>query len=398
MPAAIPDLFRSVEDCAHVALAVSGGSDSMALACLARQHLRGRVTALTVDHGLRPESADEAQRVAGWMAGLGLDHHVLRWLGPKPASGIQAKARQARYDLMVDWCRGNGTMVLLTGHTLDDQAETVLMRMARTTSFDSLAGIPRHGHWRGFPLLRPLMGERREQLRGLLGRLGQAFIDDPSNDDPRFERVRIRRAMPILAEAGITAERLAALGQQARDASDALWGAAHSWVKQHAVSHQTGFCRLPAQAFLDQTEGLKPRILGWVISRFGGGRMAEPRELDHLTGWIDATNPGRRTLGGAIIVRRKAEILIGREPGRIDPTALPVPEDGQVVWDGRFSISAIPGSRIMAQAGTVPRRKDIPAFVQASLPMILEPDGGRKLPFIARDCDGMARFLPLNLL
>ena len=126
-------LFVALRSERHIALAVSGGSDSMALLRLAEQWSKKnsvKISALTVDHGLRAEAAAEARQVADWCATLSLNHHTLRWEGVKPKTGLQAKARVARYDLMGDWCVSNGVSYLLTGHTMDDQAETVLMRQA----------------------------------------------------------------------------------------------------------------------------------------------------------------------------------------------------------------------------------------------------------------------------
>ena len=194
-------LFQRIPGGERLALAVSGGSDSMALLRLVAAWRNERyVTVLTVDHGLRPDSAKEALQVSAWCMGLGLPHVTLAWQGPKPATGLQVKARAVRYDLMTDWCRAHGVAWLLTAHTMDDQAETVLMRLVRTTSFDSLSGIPEMGEWKGIGLFRPLLGERREGLRAFLNHLGQPWIDDPSNADERFERVRIRKALPMLAE------------------------------------------------------------------------------------------------------------------------------------------------------------------------------------------------------
>ena len=162
MPAAAPEAadFSCLTGAGHVALAVSGGSDSMALLRLtqtwaASHHPGLRLSVLTVDHRLRAASAAEARQVGQWAAALGLSHHILEWAGePKPKTGIQAAARAARYGLMAAWCRANGAELLLTGHTLDDQAETVAMRMARTASPDSLAGIRPLGDWQGLPLVR----------------------------------------------------------------------------------------------------------------------------------------------------------------------------------------------------------------------------------------------------
>lgn len=348
-----------------------------------------KLSALTVDHGLRLESASEAKQVAEWCGALGVEHHILRWTGEKPGTGIQAKARAARYDLMAAWCREQGVGVLLTAHTLDDQAETVLMRLARTSSLDSLSGIPRHGQWKGLRLYRPLLGERRERLRSYLQEIGQGWIDDPSNDDPRFERVRIRKVLPGLAEIGVTPERLAALAEEASEVTQALWGAADDWTRTHVTAFPEGYCQFGVSPYDDQTEGLKTRILALLIQRFGGGKWPEPAELSLLSAWLSLQALGRRTLGGAIIVRRKRSILLGREPGRIDAVPVTVPASGTLVWDRRFEITAAAGSKVAASGRAIPqaRREDLPAFVQASLPVL---DGVRGF------AEDWARFRYLN--
>ncbi|HLF22103.1 MAG TPA: tRNA lysidine(34) synthetase TilS [Aestuariivirga sp.] len=383
-----------------MALAVSGGSDSMAMLRLAetwsgRRGAKPRLTVLTVDHGLRSNSAGEAGQVAEWSQALGLDHEVLVWTGAKPATGIQAKARNARYDLMGGWCRQNGVAWLLTAHTLEDQAETVLMRLARTTSIDSLAGIPRLGQWQGTRLFRPLLSTSRQALRDLLGQLGQSWIDDPSNEDERFERVRIRKAMPLLRELGITAEGLAEFARRAADAVRGLWGAAEDWVAMHVTVHEAGYCTIPLAPFTDQTEELKMRILALIVSRHGSGKMPEPHELELLAAWTDSGG-SRRTLGGAIVVRRKASLLVGREPGRIDATPVTVPAGGEIVWDGRFAITAPAGAAVIPSRDLpdIPRCRDIPAFVQQGLPAVTQ--GGRVLavPQLGLGAGVSARFLP----
>ncbi|MBC8037760.1 MAG: tRNA lysidine(34) synthetase TilS, partial [Rhizobiales bacterium] len=308
MPAARPDptrLFQPIATRKHVALAVSGGSDSTALLRLAAQW-QGlpRFTVMTVNHGLRAESVQEARQVAEWAAEAGLPHVILHWNSPKPQTGIQAKARTARYDLMSEWCRYNDVPVLLTGHTLDDQAETVLMRLARTTSLDSLAGIHRFSRWNDTELFRPLLGEKRQDLRAYLSSVGQGWIEDPSNDDERFERVRIRKAMAGLGDIGITAEALGELAWRATEAVEGLWRATDDWVKLHVQEFETGHCTIPLEPFAGQTAALQTRILGRLISRFGAGKMPEPGELELLSAWI-ATGGSRRTLGGAILARRK---------------------------------------------------------------------------------------------
>lgn len=401
MPAAAPDfggdparLFAPVAEHVHLALAVSGGSDSIALMHLAAAWPRHPpLSVLTVDHGLRAEAAAEAQAVAQAAAELGLAHVTLRWQGEKPASGLQAAARQARYDLMCDWCRGNGATALLTAHTLDDQAETVLMRLSRTTSIDSLGGIPPHGAWQGVAIFRPLLGQRRQALRDWLAARGVTWTDDPSNDDPRFERVRIRRKLPQLTAAGITAERLAGLADVWRALSGEVWALAERWIATHVEVHREAYASLPLAPFSALPELAQSRVLGLLIARFGGGTRPEPAELDHLRRSLAAAGD-RRTLGGAAIVRRKAALLVGREAGRMVRQDLVMPERGEADWDGRFRLAAPPGSVVRA-AGKVPelaRAPHVPAFVWASLPAVRVPSGAWSLA-LSPEAGVSARFV-----
>jgi len=183
-----------------IAIALSGGGDSTALLCLLHDLLseRGeedRLFAITVDHGLRPESAAEARRAGDFCAALGIPHAIRRWEGDKPAAGLQAAAREARYRLLAEAAGEAGCEVVMTGHTLDDQAETVAMRQARGDG-RGLSGIaPATLYEKRTWFVRPLLGQRRAGLRAYLTTRRQDWIDDPSNIDPRFERVRTREAI-----------------------------------------------------------------------------------------------------------------------------------------------------------------------------------------------------------
>ncbi|MCC6920721.1 MAG: tRNA lysidine(34) synthetase TilS [Alphaproteobacteria bacterium] len=147
----------------------------------------------TVDHGLRPESAGEAAEVGAWARALGLPHEILRWEGEKPKAGIQEAARAARYRLMTEAAGRAGARSLLTGHTLDDQIETVVMRAARGSGRMGLAGMPSQSEiGEGIRLVRPLLATRKAALVAWLEGLGQAFVVDPSNADRRFDRARLR--------------------------------------------------------------------------------------------------------------------------------------------------------------------------------------------------------------
>ncbi len=385
VPAAHPDIeadFTPLLAERHVALAVSGGSDSTALMCLAARWARTHhphltTTVLTVDHRLRPEAAGEAAEVASWAAKLGLAHQVLHWDDePKPVAGIQAAARAARYGLMAKWCRAHGATALLTAHTLDDQAETVLMRLSRTISPESLAGIRPAGNWDGLPVLRPLLGFRRQVLRAWLAARGQSWIEDPSNDDPRFERVRARHTLGRLGEPMTL--RLAALADRSVQLADLLERLARRWIATSVTEHEAGICHLPAKPFTLLPMALQERILALVIARYGGGQpLPEPEELRRACHWAAASQgPVRCTLGGALLGRRKTSFWVTRESARIAKAPQVVPPTGKVMWDNRFLVEAAPGARVTPAAQRkLPAIPGVPVYAQKAFPWVEQPAG-----------------------
>ena len=166
----------------EIAVAVSGGPDSLALAILLDRWARrrgGRAIALTVDHGLREESAAEARRVGRWMRGRGIAHHILVWRGRKPKHGVQAAARDARYALLESWCRRHAILHLALAHHRDDQIETFLMRLGRGSGLDGLAAMPAIAERGGVRLLRPLLDIDKARLVASLAAMGQGWIEDP---------------------------------------------------------------------------------------------------------------------------------------------------------------------------------------------------------------------------
>jgi len=394
VPAAPPEIaadFSPLLAERHVALAVSGGSDSTALMHLASQWARTNhpglvLSVLTVDHRLRADSAAEAEQVAGWASALGLPHHVLHWgEDPKPSTGLQAKARAARYGLMAQWCRASGAAALLTAHTLDDQAETVLMRLVRTTSPDSLAGIRPRGAWEGLPLLRPLLGTRRQALRDYLSGRGLSWIDDPSNADTRFERVRVRQALAVTGSGSVMPERLAALAARSARAAELLERMSSHWMAIWLQEDEAGICYLPAEHFRDLPPALAERILGKVIAHYGGGQgQAEAGELRRIVDWASSgEGPVRCTLAGALLGRRKTGIWVTREPGRVQTNPEIVPESGKLLWDKRFLVETAPGSKVSPSAG----RKTLvaggaPVFARMAYPWVEQPPDAAEPPRI----------------
>ncbi|MEZ5894376.1 MAG: tRNA lysidine(34) synthetase TilS [Parvularculaceae bacterium] len=332
------------------AFAVSGGRDSMALARLAAAYVErtgAEVFAFTVDHGLRAASAGEALEAQGWCADLGLPHRILHWDGVKPSSAVQAEARAARYKLLIAACEHEHCEAILTAHTLSDQAETLLMRLARGAGPRGLSAMRAEGFiaaGAGAPLrlLRPLLDWSRAEITDYLAREGQAFLDDPSNDDARFERVRVRalldEARDLLPEAQLaeTARRMADADARLRAQEDALFnkfgGCLYGWG---GVSLARWAPDAPCAA------GLARRLIH--AAGAGDHPPEESAASDAMTGAADG---GAATLGGALIQRWKGALWIFREPaallGRAGVAPLgPERLDGPMLWDRRFILESM---------------------------------------------------------
>jgi tRNA(Ile)-lysidine synthase len=360
-------LSASFPDERHIALAVSGGSDSVAMLRLAANTKSpcAKFSVLTVNHRLREASDLEAQWVSSLCAQLGLAHAVLRWEGAKPDTGLQAKARQARYDLMTSWCLSQGATSLLTAHTRDDQAETVAMRLRRTQTALSLAGIRSDMDWNGVMVRRPLLDQRREDLRNYLRSIGQGWIEDPSNANLAFERVRVRHELAGDAS-------LADMALEAASATRATEQAADVWRASHLQVFPEGYGVVDRHAFRSLDTAVQQAVLRRMLRDFGGSH-ATPSELQSLADWIIGSGNSRRTLGGAIFASRTVEVIVGREWSRIRSQTIPA--SGHLIWDGRFHVSGEAGTVLSAagHAPQLPRLAHVPRFVQDGLPAFLEP-------------------------
>lgn len=314
-------LFTGVENLDHVALAVSGGPDSIALACLMAEYAKRRpglrLTALTVDHGLRAASRAEAEQVQRWLAdpAINMPHVTLVWRDPKPASNIQAQARAARYDLMRDWCMAQGAQVLMTGHHLDDQAETVLMRLGRGSGVDGLAAIEAKRRWNGLWLLRPLLPWPKQALKEILTVRGQAWIEDPSNLDREYARTRTREAMALLLPEGVTAQRIADTARRMARARDALEHYARERLS--LVERQGDEIAFDPERLLAPPDETALRALRLLLREVGGGLYLPPEEETMaLCQALREPDFAGRTLAGCQFKRDKNIIRIMREKGR----------------------------------------------------------------------------------
>lgn len=195
-----------------IAVGVSGGADSLALVLQANEALKPfgrRIIAVTVDHGLRPVSHQEAEYVAELMQKFGIEHHILTWQGEKPTTGIEESARTARYNLIAEWCDANHIKVLMTAHHLRDQTETFFMRLQRGSGLEGLCCMREVSKWKNLTILRPLLHTRPETLESYLKERNIQWVHDNSNDDSAFLRVRMRQFLPELQrQTQITPERI----------------------------------------------------------------------------------------------------------------------------------------------------------------------------------------------
>lgn len=340
--AALMDRAGPFEPAPRIAVGVSGGADSVALALLTDRWTRARggaVVALTVDHRLRRGSGAEARQVGRTLGRHGLPHHVLTWQGAAPAANIQAAAREARFRLLGQWCRRHGILHLLLAHHLEDQAETLLLRLGRGSGTDGLAGMPMVTETRDFRIVRPLIGVRRARLRAVLRARRVDWIEDPSNRDDSFARVRVRRALPVLAAEGLDVERLAATARNMGRARAALEQETARLLARAATAYPTGYCTLDAALFATAPREVSLRALSRVLMCVGGNIY--PPRLERLERLHDRVTggglAGGRTLAGCHIAPRGGMLSVIRER-RAAAECLGIGPGMDVLWDGRFRI------------------------------------------------------------
>lgn len=361
-------LFADLAAAPALLLAVSGGPDSTALLLLAA---RWRATlaqgpsllAATVDHQLRAESAAEARAVGVLAERLAIPHRILRWTGAKPRTGLQEAARGARYRLLAAAARSSGAAHILTGHTGDDQAETVLLRMARGSALTGLGAMARAAPleaWtqhhraehapvrRRQPLLivRPLLDLPKARLLATLAAAGLAVADDPSNRDPRFTRARLRQLMPMLAEEGLTARRLALLARRLRRADAAIESMVDAAAPAQGAWQGGGPIRLEAENVMRLPAEVALRLIARAIARTAGEPPARLERLESLYAALaEAALAGghrlRRTLAGALITLAGGMLTIERAPPRTRPSSPP----GRTLTTRISGVRSIPDPR-----------------------------------------------------
>lgn len=326
-------LFRAAlgkDECRGLLLAVSGGPDSMALLGLAgaaRAFLPPLAVA-TIDHNLRPGSHAEAEAVGRFARELGIPHQIIRWTDrPKKAGPVsQEEAREGRYALLLSHARAIEASHLATAHTLDDQAETVMIRLSAGSGTAGLGGMRPNVRRGALVLVRPFLDVPKARLVATCDRHGWNFSDDPSNADPRFKRVRMRALMPLLAGEGLTPARLSMLAERARRTEEAIDHVARRNVdvaELHAAE-DGGALRLRAELFASEPFEIALRMLRQAVLRIGG-EAADPQKLPlvkleqllrELRSAIREARPFRRTLAWAVIAHGAGTLEIRQAPPR----------------------------------------------------------------------------------
>lgn len=305
-------------------LAISGGPDSIALLLLVAEWAKRRgappIHAATVDHGLRPESAREAADVAALCARLGIAHASLPWLGPKPKTRLQERARDARYQLLFEHARSLGANMIVTAHHLDDQAETVLFRLTRGSGIAGLAGMATMTPREGLILARPLLETPKSTLIEICEASGEAYARDPSNLDRKYARARLRGMMGALAEEGLDARALSRLAGRAARVEAALADAT-TRAEARLRLIETSTCE--SRDLFAESDEVVRRLLSAAIARVGGqepGYVA----LEKMEKLVEALRAAHRdearfsaNVAGARVTRdTKGRIHVGPEPAR----------------------------------------------------------------------------------
>ena len=320
---------------ARLGIALSGGGDSTALALLLADWAKAQGIALfavTVNHGLREEAGAEAAAAADFCRARGIEHRTVAWRGWDGGGNLQAAARAARQRLIGEWAAGLGIDTVALGHTADDQAETVVARLMRGSGVDGLSAMAPVTRRAGLIWIRPLLKMRRRDLRDLLKRRDIRWCDDPSNEDGRFDRVRIRRALAQLQDLGLEVPKLAATAENMQRARAALECETHDLAREIAIVTAAGSVEIALEGLQAASAEIRLRLLAhalrWVASADYRPRL---RPLEAVLAKLSA--PGRDTLSGCLLTHARDGLLrIGREPAAVAET---IAGTG-ALWDNRW--------------------------------------------------------------
>lgn len=359
----------------NLGIGVSGGSDSMGLLTVLADwaHNGGPVLrAVTVNHGLRPEAEQEAAHVAQVCEALGIGHDVVAWQGWNGQGNLPDQARRARYGLMADWAEARGIGQVAIAHTVDDQAETFVMRLAREAGVDGLAAMTRQ--WRHGPVefCRPALSLSRDELRRVLHERGVAWVDDPTNHDTAFERVRVREALKTLEGLGVSARALSNVAHHMSEVRETVYWYVFMAARE-CVTFQSGDVLIDRAAFRTLQRDIARRLVQHVLQWLSGADYApRGRSVDLL---LEAIRGGTTmTLHGCLMSVATETLRFTREARAVADLRVPPGAD----WDGRWRLDGpwADGSEIgaLGNAGLAEcpdwRETGVPAVTLAASPAV----------------------------
>ncbi|MEH6401769.1 MAG: tRNA lysidine(34) synthetase TilS [Sneathiella sp.] len=391
-----------------VVIAVSGGSDSMALCLLAQKWCEKNsvnLVGLTVDHGLRVEAAREAQQVCSWLQERGISHYTLKWDGPYPEAGIQQAARDARYKLLSDKCLGLGATHIFLGHQLEDQLETLLLRLSKGSGVQGLAAMNLVSTRGAFTLVRPLLNISRADLRVFLNNSGQVWIDDPSNENPIYTRTKLGDVLEKLtALPGSSMTSVALASQRLQRADRALNAITEEFLSTLVVISPFGYVSFPIDFCDKMPEDIGLRFLDRIFTYVRGGSTRPVlMSLENLLTDI-RKNSGFKaaTLAGCQLQKFENSWIVCREPGRNGLPITGFEKAHSLLWDNRFlvvdhsgedeSLNKIPftvriigneGWKILSKSEHLDINRPLPNIVKKNLPAIWIEDKMAAVPLFS---------------
>lgn len=371
-------------DNARIAIAVSGGADSMAL-CLALSELSEtynfQMYALTVDHKLRPESSIEANQVHLWLNKQGIHHETLVWHHNTISSNIQEQARNARYKLLIDYCIRHGIPNLFFGHHLHDQWETFLMRLSHCSGLKGLTSMSSSRERQGIRIFRPFLNTNPNHLKEYLHHCGQPWIEDPSNQSETYERIRFRNKVAILSELGLSPNTIAKTCKKLHLEDEALDWSATSWIQNNTNFHTKLKFVQSHLSLKHLPESLIKRIALRLASQVRGLEITayETRHnMDALYQKLCSTSFKPFTFGGCYWMEHQENLYIVREWDRC-PAELITSSNHS--YDHRFKLNNLPIGETVLPIGKNHWPKVKPIFKSSTLPY----EVFLSLPFILKN-------------
>ncbi|MGD9638951.1 MAG: tRNA lysidine(34) synthetase TilS [Alphaproteobacteria bacterium] len=386
--------FEHISERETIAVGVSGGSDSMFLMlCLAKwaKTRKNKIIILTVDHKLRTESAEEAQKVKIWAEGLGLEQVVLTWEGEKPKTGVQEQARKARFNLLLSYCQDNNIKFLALAHHLEDQAETFLIRLGRGSGVDGLGAMRHITNIDGINVIRPLLNISHNGFKKYLKENQMEWVEDPSNQNDHYQRVKIRKILPLLTDYGISPDVLSKTAEQMQRVRSFLDKITKEEIVKHTKLYEEGFITASPNLFICNDDEIALRTLKKIIMGVCG--LEYPLRLEKLSRLLDCLrNPDSfkgATLSGCQILKNKVKdecgYLFVRETKKVEQSVC-VNQTTSILWDKRFIINIKNNSnknlivrplgaklwKEMVKDKKIKIKKDIPRLAGIVLPTLFD--------------------------